>query len=650
MNRSLRLFRTGFSVLALAAVGCGSSTPSTEDGGKTDGAAGSKTDGSAGKGGSGGSATGTGASGGAKGGAGGAAAGTSGGTGGAGGGTAGTGGAPPTMLTATVLDRRATTFQLSWTAPSLNGAAVTGYQVRYATVPITATNFDDTTVTTAITYTGTPKAPGVADGITTPKLYIEIGYYFAVEGADPAGDRSPLNATSTAVAAHFLTTVLSGMSGDRMGTDLDGSGDFGQPAALSFTKDGISDLLVGGQGSNNRAFLFLGSASGYSAAPSVTFTGSVAQFGSAIADAGDVDGDGLDDIAIASRIDGTGKIYIYSRKNPPASWGTTISWPTTLTDAQANYVISSAAPLTAGSMDVRNLARLGNFDGVGADDLAIGFDGANATAGAVFVVKGSSSFTSLTIPGTGAIEIDGAAGSAFGASNIGIGPFFASASGGPGLLSAAILNSTVYAFEGQSPAGVLAVAAANDSAVVAKSTDRYGSSLGLLGPIGGSPAAIAVGAPGGGYVDVYLGTAATGPIVGPAGMAPAPTVHFIDSAAGNSFGVITVGGGIKGTSQVLSLIGPDAIPDLVLAGQGESAGQPLYIVDGASLASMSGSVDVSKPATASSVVKISNQVPSDWAGYAAGTIIGDSNDDGHPDFAVGESVTAAGSGRVVVLY
>ena len=56
----------------------------------------------------------------------------------------------------------------------------------------------------------------------------------------------------------------------------------------------------------------------------------------------------------------------------------------------------------------RRLARLGNFDGTGSDDLAIGLDGVNSIAGAVFIVKGGSSFASITIPdATNAIEIDG---------------------------------------------------------------------------------------------------------------------------------------------------------------------------------------------------------------------------------------------------
>ncbi len=35
-------------------------------------------------------------------------------------------------------------MQLTWTAPGDGGASVAGYDVRYAKVPITAGNFDDT--------------------------------------------------------------------------------------------------------------------------------------------------------------------------------------------------------------------------------------------------------------------------------------------------------------------------------------------------------------------------------------------------------------------------------------------------------------------------------------------------------------------------
>ena len=112
-----------------------------------------------------------------------------------------------------------------------------------------------------------------------------------------------------------MTTVLSGVGTDGIGIDVDGSGDYGGPST-GFVADGYSDLIVGGTG-GTRVYIFFGSATGYSTTPSVTITGTVANFGQAVVNAGDLDGDGLDDIAIASPSDGSGRVFIFSRKNPP---------------------------------------------------------------------------------------------------------------------------------------------------------------------------------------------------------------------------------------------------------------------------------------------------------------------------------------------
>ncbi len=557
-----------------------------------------------------------------------------------------------TNLMATVSNRRATSMLLTWTAPAdAGGGDVTSYQVRYARVPITSANFDDAAVTTAVTYMGNPSTAGQPDQAPVNGLYIETDYYFAVAAVDGAGNESPPTPTTTATRAEFLTTVLTGAAGDRLGRDMD-SGDFGRPAGLTFAPDGFSDLLIGGQGSTRHVLIYFGSASGYSATPSITITGTVGNFGSAVANAGDIDGDGLDDIAVASRLDGNGKVFIFSRKSPPASWGTTNAWPANLTDAQANYVISADTTLTLGAMDIRNLARLGNFDGSGFDDLAISFDGANALLGAIFIVKGSSSFASVTIPNTAAaIRIDGSvAGGVFGAANLGLGPFFQSSGGGPGLITSAVNASAVYAFAGQAPAGAISASSANDSATAALA-DRYGTTLGLLGPLGVSPAAISIGSPvaAGGYLDVHIGTAATGPILGVPTGTPSASVRFV--ATGNGFGGVNIGGGIRGTAQVASVVGNDAVGDLVIAGNAE-AGMPIYIVDGARLSSMSGTVNVSSPPASLSpfILRVPGKLPSGWANASLGALVPDCNGDGHGDFAIAESVGAALAGRVVVFY
>jgi hypothetical protein len=627
------------------------------------GGAGTAAGGGAGKaaGGAAGTAAGGGAGTAAGGGAGKAAGGAAGTAAGGGAGTAAGGGAgsgsrdagldlsgvsPPLNLTASVKDRRATTFELVWTAPSVNGQPATGYQVRYATVPITSTNFNDTTVTTAVTYNNTPAAPGNTDGMTVT-LYIETDYYFAVQGTNSTGGGT-IDATTTPTAGHFLMTTLAGASGDRMGYDVDGAGDFGRPAG--FSADGLSDLIVGAANGQKHAYLFFGTSDGYSTTPSVTFTGTVNGFGTSVADIGDIDGDGLDDIAIASPGDGSGKVFIYSRKNPPASWGTNVtSWPAALTDADANYTITiNTTTFGAGVMDFRCLARLGNFDGTGADDFVVALDGANSVAGAVFIVKGSSSFASRTLPdATAAYEIDGVAGSAFGYTNIGIGPFYASASEGPALVTGTFLGSSAYAFAGQAPTTTLTTTNANDS-VLATTADRYGRSLGYLGPLGASPAAVTVGSLVGSYVDVDLGTISSGPFLGAAGTAPAPSIHFVDSAASSQFGGVNLGGGVKGTSRAISLIGDDAVSDLVVAGT--ETGHPVYIVSGTDLVTLSGTVDVSTTPTGTGIVKVSGLLPSDIGGFGAGSVVPDSNGDGYADFAIGESANSGNTGRVFVFY
>ena len=122
--------------------------------------------------------------------------------------------APPAMLTATVVNRREALFELVWTAPSDNGARVAGYQIRYAKVPITTANFDDTTVTRVATYTGgIPASPGDTDGMTV-KLYIATGYYFAVTGTDSTGAHvGAFMQTTTAVQAPFNVTLIGSPSG-----------------------------------------------------------------------------------------------------------------------------------------------------------------------------------------------------------------------------------------------------------------------------------------------------------------------------------------------------------------------------------------------------------------------------------------------------
>jgi hypothetical protein len=558
---------------------------------------------------------------------------------------------PVTNLAAAVLNRRATSFSLSWTAPTTSaGGSVDGYQVRYAKVPISDSNFDDSSVTSAATYAGTPPAPGMPDGITIQPLNIETDYYFAV--ASIAGpNRSPIVPLNTATRASFNVTILSGTGTDNSGFDLNGVGDLGTSGTNAFAKDGFSDLLVGATAATH-VYAYFGSAAGYSTTPSITFTGAFTGFGRSAADVGDIDGDGLDDIAISSPNDNGGKVYIFSRKSPPVSWGGSTSWPAALTDSQANYVISTPGTVT-GAISGRGVQPLGDFDGDGNADFAIAYQASSSNLGAVIVVKGGPTFGSRTPDSTNSILFNGAvAGGSFGVGVAGIGQFFGSAPGTTMVVTASVAG-TSYAFAGQSPPGGVVSATSADDSTVGSGTDRYGTPIGFLGPLGGSPGALALSAVQGAYVDLHIGTAASGPFVGTAGSAPAPSVHFVDALAGNSFGVVNIGSGIRGTSQTVSFIGgaTDKVPDLVLAGQAEQNNN-IYLLNGALLPTLSGTVDISTPLAGNvpGIVKIASKLPSDWGnGYTTGAPILDVNGDGVADFAIGEFVSSK-PGRVAVFY
>jgi hypothetical protein len=74
------------------------------------------------------------------------------------------------------------------------------------------------------------------------------------------------------------------------------------------------------------------------------------------------------------------------------------AWPATLTNADASYVITPDASYTNGVLFGGSIARLGDFNGDGADDCAIGVPQYAATIGRVVIVLGKTGFGSITLP------------------------------------------------------------------------------------------------------------------------------------------------------------------------------------------------------------------------------------------------------------
>jgi hypothetical protein len=537
-------------------------------------------------------------------------------------------------LSAAVLDRREASFRLTWTG--ITGVA--SYQVRYATVPLSLTNFEDVAVTTNVPYTDAPAAGGVPDGITVRNLLPETSYYFAVAGKDAAGSTISFGTTATAATAKFNVTTLSGSNGatELFGYQLGTEGDVNH--------DGHSDLLVGSF-NGQKAYLYLGVVGPAPTTATVTFSGDATtkSFGRGVAIIGDVDADGIDDLAISDRAT-TARVFIFRGRT---------SWPASLTVADASYVITADATYANNALLGASLARLGDFNGDGIDDFAIGahFYGTGQN-GRVIVVLGKSGFGSVQLPdSTNTITIDADPALTtpwFGYRIHGLGHFYNSTGGTTMIVGApgtsagtAGSEGRLYAFHGQSGTGGLIPIGAADHVVVGGALKvRLGAVLAGLGPLWSSSPAVASGCPidrtvPSGSARLFSGSPAAGPF------SSQSTLIQTAGAATNN-GQVVIGGQLSGIDTVYSLIG-DSKPDVI---EVPTTATFFYIVDGRALAGPPAS-----PIDAGSVGAVKLALPAGWTttGEADGKIVPDINGDGYADFAIANA-TGTTAGKVAIYW
>lgn len=525
--------------------------------------------------------------------------------------------------------RRQTAFHVGWTAPDDHGSTVGGYDVRIAKgTPITGANFD---AQEKVLYTGTPSTAGATDGVDAPNRLIENDYYFAAAAIDKGGNRGPL-AFAGPSAARFNSTILStGVAAGMFGYSIDGS--------TSLDGDAYSDLVVGSYNSNT-VNIYMGSATGYPSNPTATIVGSTIGFGRSATVVGDIDSDGLPDLAVGSPLDGGGTVYIFKGKHP---------WPASLQQANADYIVQGGVGFS-GSQNGFTITRLGDFNGDATDDFAVAapfYGGSLGRVSVVFGVPVGTAFGTVSLPadyGTRALEIDNTGGTNnFGQTLVGMGHFFATGgstlvAGAPGTLG------NVFAYHGL--AGQASpVTVSNQSFAGPNTGGRTGFGLAFLGG-GTSLAALGVGSPASdnnppnAQVDLFAGNAATGPFSG----AHAIYTNSKATSAQDAFGVL-VAGGAYANGTTASILG-DSAPDVILGGLKEAgAATHIYMLTGQN-AMTPGTRDIVTAAD------VSYQMPVGWLGCSqfSGTIK-DANGDSYGDIAIGEWRRTTGyNGQVLVLW
>ncbi|MFH1465806.1 MAG: MopE-related protein [Pseudomonadota bacterium] len=423
---------------------------------------------------------------------------------------------------------------------------------------------------------------------------------------------------SGALSVSDATATLRGEhNGDYAGLAVSGAGDT--------NGDGYDDLLVGvprsdTNGSNaGDACLLLGPVSGeisLSSADAVLSGGAGGDLaGTAMAGVGDLDLDGLADVAIGAYGDdtaasGAGAVYLLPG---PVTSGVLSTAPGALLGATENDSFGYAV-IAAGDADLN-----------GVPDLlvgAYGYDGGGSNAGAAFL---------FTSPPSGPVSAADAKAILYGtadANNAGWALGGGVDVNGDGM--ADLLVGVPYADDAGTDAGLVAMFHGCPSGSIATS----GADALLLGAAAGDNAGYAVAGAGDvngdGFDDILVGALGNddggnnagsayifwGPVAGTRGMGDAETIVQGDTAAGR-FGIAVAGGGD---------IDSDGHTDILVGGDRCAAGAGVtYLVLGPGMGTMLAS---------SADATITGQTYNDWAG-AAVAFAGDTNADGRADLLVG---------------
>jgi hypothetical protein len=215
-----------------------------------------------------------------------------------------------------------------------------------------------------------------------------VGAPYVVNGQSDEGQVFVYHGSALGLSTTADWTVESNDNGARLGTDVAAAGDV--------NGDGFDDVIVSapyftaGQSDEGRAFLYLGSAAGLQTDPAWTAEPDqeLALFGASVSSAGDVNGDGFDDVIVGipfwengEYLEGAAWVYLGSAAGlaPTPVWTTESDQDS----AQLGLTVASA----------------GDVNGDGFGDVVVGtssWDNGDINEGAAWVYHGSAAGLSAT--------------------------------------------------------------------------------------------------------------------------------------------------------------------------------------------------------------------------------------------------------------
>jgi hypothetical protein len=534
--------------------------------------------------------------------------------------------------------RRAGTVRLSWNdgadpAPAGGTRAVTRYELRYGTLPITASNF---AMAIPITTSVTPGMPGAANTADATGLRLGRAYYFAMRAIDRGGLPSPVVGTTTPLSIDLVRNSITDTA-IALGGEVSGGFDV--------NGDSFADVMVASGNTMGVwagvARLYFGSATGLSATRYTEFRGVTAnRFGASVASLGDVNGDGLGDVAvgepgpIAAGSANAGAVHIFFGRR---TWNPAT---TPYVAANANVTIGGGTGEFATASLGFAIARVGDFNGDGLNDIAASAP-QSTVRGTVIVVFGRAMFPTTLSPNAADVTIRNSSMEIlFGRTLAGIGRVVGNDTREDLAIGYALNAGAAAVFAGRvapTPVSLTLVdAALNRPGVVTAAANQGQFAVGGVGDVDGDgrgDLAVGTAVRGPGSVALYFGNTSGGLTAGPTIDSTLPPTATAD-VFGTRIASIVAPGALRPSLLVPSAIGAD----LLAGANGVNGADPrLYVFTGrTSWAGLN-------PALADQQVSFTGASSQPLSSAAW---VGDVDGDGAPDAATSRST---GAGTVIIL-